>query len=91
MSKELQPWENKSVEELSTWVNDMILKDFNGLLNLLYRLDINEARLRKMLDEIQNEDAGKIIAAMIIERQLQKIKSKQQFKQANDIPEEDKW
>ena len=44
-----------------------------------------------MLDEIQHEDAGKIIAALIIERQLQKIKSKQQFKQADDIPEEDKW
>ena len=69
----------------------MIQRDFTGLLNLLYRLDINEAKLRKMLDEIQHEDAGKIIAALIIERQLQKIKSKQQFKQADDIPEEDKW
>lgn len=91
MSNELQPWERFSADELAAWVNDMIQRDFTGLLNLLYRLDINEAKLRKMLDEIQNEDAGKIIAALIIERQLQKIKSKQQFRQADDIPEEDKW
>ncbi|MCK9402145.1 MAG: hypothetical protein M0Q26_01970 [Chitinophagaceae bacterium] len=91
MPNELQPWERFSADELAAWVNDMIQRDFTGLLNLLYRLDINEAKLRKMLDEIQNEDAGKIIAALIIERQLQKIKSKQQFRQADDIPEEDKW
>ncbi|MEK7198802.1 MAG: hypothetical protein AAB212_02630 [Bacteroidota bacterium] len=91
MLNELQPWERFSADELAAWVNDMIQRDFTGLLNLLYRLDINEAKLRKMLDEIQHEDAGKIIAALIIERQLQKIKSKQQFKQADDIPEEDKW
>lgn len=91
MLNELQPWERFSADELAAWVNDMIQRDFTGLLNLLYRLDINEAKLRKMLDEIQYEDAGKIIAALIIERQLQKIKSKQQFKRADDIPEEDKW
>lgn len=91
MLNEIQPWERFSADELAAWVNDMIQRDFTGLLNLLYRLDINEAKLRKMLDEIQHEDAGKIIAALIIERQLQKIKSKQQFKQADDIPEEDKW
>lgn len=91
MPNELQPWENLSADQLAAWVNDLILHDFTGLLNLLYRLDINENKLRKLLDEIQNEDAGKIIAALIIERQLQKIKSKQQFKQEGDIPEEERW
>ncbi len=69
----------------------MIDRDFNGLLNLLYRLDINENKLRKLLEDIPNEDAGRIIAAMIIERQLQKKKSKEMFKQEGEIPEEDKW
>lgn len=91
MSNEIQPWENPSAEELSAWVNEMIDRDFGGLLNLLYRLDINENKLRKLLEDIPNEDAGKIIAAMIIERQLQKKKSKEMFKQEGEIPEEDKW
>lgn len=91
MSNELQPWENPSVEQLSAWVNEMIDRDFGGLLNLLYRLDINETKLRKLLEDIPNEDAGRIIAALIIERQLQKKKSKEMFKQEGEIPEEDKW
>jgi len=69
----------------------LILHDFNGLMNLLYRLDVSEDKIRKLLDEMQQEDAGKIIAAIIIERQLQKIKTKQQFKQEGDIPEKDRW
>ena len=91
MSNELQPWERLSPEELAAWVNDKILYDFNGLLNTLYRLDVSETRIRKLLLEIQDEDAGKIIASIIIERQLQKIKTKQQFKPEDNIPEEDKW
>ena len=91
MSTDLQPWEHLSAEELATYINDMILRDFTGLMNLLYRLDVSETKIRKLLDDMQNEDAGKIIAAVIIERQLQKIKSRQQFKQKGDIPEDERW
>lgn len=91
MSNALQPWEHLSPEQLADYINDMILHDFTGLLNLLYRLDVSEARVRKILDEMQQEDAGKIIAAVIIERQLQKVKTRQQFKQQGEIPEDEKW
>lgn len=91
MSTELQPWESLSAKELATWVNDMILRDFTGLLNLLYRLDVSEEKIRTLLEEMQQEDAGRIIASVMIERQLQKIKTKQQFKQDENIPEEDRW
>jgi len=91
MSNELQPWEHLTAEELAAYINEMILHDFTGLMNLLYRLDVSEDKIRKLLDEMQQEDAGKIIAAIIIERQLQKIKTKQQFKQEGDIPEKDRW
>ena len=91
MANELQPWEHLSAEQLADYINEMILHDFTGLLNLLYRLDVSETRVRKILDEMQQEDAGKIIAAVIIERQLQKIKTKQQFKQEGEIPEDEKW
>lgn len=91
MTNELQPWENLSAGQLAEYVNNMILHDFTGLLNLLYRLDVSEAKVRKILDEMQQEDAGKIIAAVIIERQLQKIKIKQEFKQEGEIPEDEKW
>jgi hypothetical protein len=91
MSNELQPWESLTREQLADHINEMILHDFTGLLNLLYRLDVSESRIRTILDEMQQEDAGKIIADVIIERQLQKRKTREQFKQENDIPEDEKW
>jgi hypothetical protein len=79
-------------EQLATAVNDCILSDFDKLLQLLYRLDIDEVKLRSLLKDMPGHDAGFIIADLIIERQVQKIKSRQQFSQRdNDISEEEKW
>jgi hypothetical protein len=91
MLNELQPWEKLSFDDLANWVNEMILHDFTGLLNVLYRLDVSEAKIRSLLDQMQNEDAGKIIAAIIIERQIQKKKSREQNKKNLDIPDEYRW
>ncbi|MBN8786223.1 MAG: hypothetical protein J0I84_03985 [Terrimonas sp.] len=72
-------------------VNDLIQHDFAQLTQLLYRIDINEARLKKLLNEAGEKDAAGIIAELIIERQVEKFESRKQFKQENDISEEDKW
>ncbi len=78
--------------QLSVAINEMILSDFDKLVMMLYRLDINETKLRKILNENPSQDAGNMIADLIIERQLQKIKSRQQFSQRdNNISEEEKW
>ena len=79
-------------EQLAVAINECILTDFDKLLQLLYRLDIDEMKLRSLLQDFPGQDAGFIIADLIIERQVQKIKSRQQFSQRdNDISEEDKW
>ena len=49
-------------------------------------------KLKTLLAEHPNEDAGKIIAHLILERQEQKRKSREQFKQAEEnIPDDEKW
>jgi len=77
---------------LAGHINDLIDRDFNKLVNLLYRIDVNESRLRQMLNE-NAHDAGKIIAGLIIERQLQKIASRESFRNNNEssIDEKEKW
>lgn len=78
--------------QLSALVNQLIKKDFQKLITLLYRIDVSEPKLRELLKQQPEEDAGTIIAALIIERQLQKIKTRQQFRrQAKDFDEEEKW
>jgi len=79
-------------EELSICINNMISSDFQILVSLLYRVDINENKLKHLLKENPGEDAGKIIAELIIERQKQKIKSRQEFNQQDkNIDDEEKW
>ena len=73
-------------------VNELIQKDFQKLVNILYRLDVSEPKLRYMLKMHSEEDAGKIIATLIVERELQKIKTRQQFRKKDDeIDEDEKW
>jgi hypothetical protein len=72
---------------LQATVNNMITGDFQQLVNLLYRVDVNERKLKYLLQENVGEDAAAIIAGLIIDRQLEKIASRRQFK--NDGPVED--
>lgn len=79
-------------DQLSQKINNLIETDFQKLVFLLYRIDINETKLMNLLKEHPDENAGNIIAELIIERQQQKIKSRQQFKQQDEnIDENEKW
>lgn len=78
--------------QLSVYINELIKNDFEKLVGLLYRIDISEAKIKSLLKEHQQANAGDIIAALIIERQLQKIKSRElHSKQDYDFNEEEKW
>ena len=77
---------------LAEHINDLIKNDFEKLVGYLYRINVNEQKLKGLLHQYSDEDAGRIISLLIIERQQQKIKSRQQFSQRdNDITEEEKW
>ena len=78
------------VEELAAHVNDLITRDFQKLIFLLYRVDVNEHKLKRILKENQGLNAGTTIAELIIERELQKIKSRKHFHN-RDTNEEEKW
>ena len=80
------------MKDLSEAINYLIENDFSRLVQILYRMDINESRLKKMLAEHTDNDAGSTIAELIVERERQKKLSRQQFKRDDDdIPEEEKW
>jgi hypothetical protein len=80
------------LNKITDVINHLITSDFEKLISILYRLDISEAKLKYLLQLHTNENAGAIIAELIVERQLQKIKSRAQHKtDNNDIAEADKW
>ncbi|MEO7311165.1 MAG: hypothetical protein ABIX01_12260 [Chitinophagaceae bacterium] len=90
--------------EASTWdtirnklygfINHLIDENFEKLMMILYRIDVHEDKLRNMLNANPATDAGLVIADLIMERQVQKIKTRQDFSQRvnnNDISEDEKW
>ena len=77
---------------LSEQINLLITNNFSSLIAVLYRLDISEKKLRKLLANNADKTAGDIIADLIIERQLQKIELRKTFKFENDqISEDERW
>jgi hypothetical protein len=78
-------------EKLVTHINNLINHDFEKLVFLLYRIDVNESKMKHLLDQREGENAAELIADLIIERQLEKIKSRKESKSNNDIPDDERW
>jgi hypothetical protein len=91
MQQEIIRWAGMSPEELSNEINQLIVHDFTALVQILYRLDVNEAKLKMVLSENPKEDAGRLIAALIIERLKKREEVRKQFPAQENIPEEDRW
>ena len=73
-------------------VEEMLQSDFQGLITLLYRIDVNESKLKEMLEAQKGADAADIISALIIERQVQKAESRNAFRNNDqEKSEEEKW
>lgn len=91
MQQEIIRWAGMSPEELSNEINQLIVHDFTALVQILYRLDVSEAKLKMVLSENPQEDAGRLIAALIIERLKKREEVRKQFPAQENIPEEDRW
>ena len=68
MELSLLSLETYSKEKLIDYLNKFINHDFSKVVQLLYRIDVSEAKLKKVLHENPNEDAAHLIADLIIER-----------------------
>ncbi len=82
---------NEIKEQLVTLINRLINDDFPSLIQLLYRIDIDEKKLKQLLKERQDSDAASIIADLIIIRQLQKVETQKQFNDRKNPDEDDRW
>lgn len=77
---------------LTDKINDLVVNDFDRLIAILYRMDVSDVKLKHLLKENPAEDAGRIIAELMIERQAQKIQSRKKFSKKDEkIDEDEKW
>jgi hypothetical protein len=81
--------EKLSTLELETMINDLIKEDFSKLVQLLYRIDVSEVKLKNVLKEHPNQDAGKLIAQIVIERLAATKKARESFSTKSSSIEND--
>lgn len=91
-SKNDLDWQNIDLrQKLKDLVSQWIDKDFAALVQLLYRIDVSEKDLRLKLRNAPLEQSTDIIVEAIIERQMEKQRTKNIFKRWEDIPEDERW
>ncbi|MEZ5007289.1 MAG: hypothetical protein R2753_03940 [Chitinophagales bacterium] len=77
-----------SYEQLRNWLIEniewLLDHDFERLLSVLYRIDVSEIRVRKLIEQNEGEDAAGIMADLILERQAQKIESRKKYSTPKD-------
>ncbi|HVZ97306.1 MAG TPA: hypothetical protein VG847_10550 [Chitinophagaceae bacterium] len=78
-------------EKLIPLINDLINRDFNSLVQLLYRIDVDEGKLKAILKEHPEQNAASLIADQIISRQLQKIVTRKEFDQQKNKNDKAGW
>ncbi len=92
LTNDIDQTNNKSVkEELIKLINELINTDFSSLVQLLYRIDVDENKLKQNLNQHEGSDSASLIAEMIITRQLQKIESGDKFYENKKQPGEERW
>jgi hypothetical protein len=66
-------------EALASHIRGLLTHDFNRLVFILYRIDVGEERLRKLLKERPGDDAAELICSLILERLSQKAAARQKY------------
>jgi hypothetical protein len=68
-------WYNR----LKNAIDDLIVNDFGRLVQVLYQADVAEEKLKELLRNSGGADASTIIANLLLQRQMQKIKARRAF------------
>ena len=76
-------------QQLQEEITDMILHRFGELVQLLYRVDVSEKKLKETL-ATKEGDAAALITELLLERLHQKQQFRQAFR-ATDIPPDEAW
>jgi hypothetical protein len=67
-------------EYLKIKLADLLENKYDVLINILYRIDVNESKLSELFSGKSRDNIAEKLAELIIERQLQKIRFRQQHK-----------
>lgn len=78
-------------KQLSQCLNHLLLHDFSQLVQLLYRLDVSEEKIKRTLEENAEQNAGDLLAELILQRQAEKKAVRDTHRFSGDASDEERW
>ena len=72
-------WDELSAD-LEKYINHLLNNDFERLLQGLYRIDVNEESVKKILNVESPEQIAERLTELILERQRQKAITRMQYR-----------
>ena len=78
-------------QKITGLIRELINNNFPSLVELLYRVDIDEKKLKEILKSHPHADSALVIADLIISRQLQKTAIKNQFANKDKPRDDEGW
>lgn len=67
--------------ELAEYLNNLLVRDYNKLITILYRIDISQEKAVAALAEYaEKESPGETLARLIIDRQLEKLITRRKYR-----------
>ncbi|MFC3879078.1 hypothetical protein ACFOSV_02770 [Algoriphagus namhaensis] len=71
--------EEQAIDWLSKAIRQLLNQDFERFLQICYRIDLSEAKLKKILHESEPDELAMDLANAIWERQKQKIEIRRRY------------
>ncbi len=71
---------NELKDKLSQLISYLMEKDFERLLQAMYRLDIDEKKFWIILEGSEREKISLELADLVIQRELKKLETRQKYK-----------
>lgn len=76
---------------LTAHIAHLLETDFHGLVSLLYRVDVEERKLKTVLAQHPGEDAAELITELLIARVQDKILSRRRFRTPGHPGDGERW
>ena len=64
---------------LTMAISELLDKDFNKLLNALYRIDIDEIKVARIINLEDTDNIAPSLAELVIKRELQKVETRKKY------------
>lgn len=73
----------QAIQQIAAIVTDLLDDDPNMLMSYLYRLDVDEGRIKVVMAYADTTDIATGLATLILDRQLARIRTQKEYQQQN--------